>query len=295
MSATNQKYLQISFALDDGDVVVIMTLPIRPEELTRTEPSRITVVNSLSGAWLDDFGRGLSTINISGHTGWGQGDRPDGASQFAMLRDQFIHRWRVARKEKINQGLDPNDVRLIFIDALNDKYVADVAPTNFVLRRSRSNPLLMMYNISLTAIKEKAESPEAYLLEPIVPAAELQGALASVLESVGAISGLLTKVSGFLNLLGPLGRAAMTMIQGTILPSITKVLDLVRLASSLGTGIGLIEKAAITMSTSLIQTGMTSITALTALPNLPAAALAPLVQMKTTFSTVTGTLRGLIK
>ena len=46
---------------------------IRPEELSRMDPSRVTVHQTLGGerlGWADDFGQGLPTINISGHTGW---------------------------------------------------------------------------------------------------------------------------------------------------------------------------------------------------------------------------------
>ena len=87
----------------------------------------------------------------------------------------------------------------------------------------------------------------------------------------------------------------MTLIQGTILPSISKVLGLVRLSTTLGTGIGLIERSAIGVTTSLIQTGTTSLTAITSIPGLPLGAVGPLTQMKSTFGSVIGTLNGLIK
>src|SRR5277367_3573779 len=64
----------ISFIFIDGSIPApntwTLNLVIRPEELTRTDPSRMTVQQTLGGAWADDFGPGLGSINISGTTGW---------------------------------------------------------------------------------------------------------------------------------------------------------------------------------------------------------------------------------
>src|ERR1035437_1247118 len=46
------------------------TLTVNPEDLTVTEPSRVAVQQTMGGAWVDSFGPGLRTINISGVTGW---------------------------------------------------------------------------------------------------------------------------------------------------------------------------------------------------------------------------------
>src|SRR5579863_9041493 len=65
----------ISFYLMDASSRPItstsVTLNVRPEELTRTDPSRINPQQTLGGTpWADCFGPGLPTITIAGHTGW---------------------------------------------------------------------------------------------------------------------------------------------------------------------------------------------------------------------------------
>ena len=56
---------------ENGAVVQSVMLAVRPEDLTRTEPNRATVHQTLGRSvtgWLDDFGVGLPTCNISKHT-----------------------------------------------------------------------------------------------------------------------------------------------------------------------------------------------------------------------------------
>jgi hypothetical protein len=292
MAVTNQKYLQISFAIDDGDGGIdFLTLPIKPEELTRSEPSRVSVVNSLDGAWIDAFGRGLATLTISGHTGWGSNNRKPGDYQFELLRDQFIHAWHLLRRKRIDDGKDPNDVRLIFIDALNGNYVADVVPMVFVLRRSKSQPLLFLYNITMTVVKETAENPYPELLEPIVPATDVQNSLDLIQSSVDMMPDLLRQVSGFLGGIGPLGSAALTLIQGTVLPAIARAMDVMTLVSTLGLTLDQGGKDAIALAGSLSQTATTSLMVLTALHGLPIGSQAPLMQLKSTLARITNTLK----
>lgn len=142
MNPTSQKNLPVAFNLDGAEI----QLPIRPEDLTRTEVSRVNVVNTLDGAWIDFFGRGLTQITINGHTGWGQGKRPDGTKEFEKLRGA-IQTWMKKREQK-------QESRLMFADTLNNNYCAEVAPTAFSLKRSKSQPLLMFYNISLVVISD---------------------------------------------------------------------------------------------------------------------------------------------
>lgn len=290
MAATNQKFLNISFALDDGEVVVIMTLPIRPEELTRTEPSRVSVVNSLDGAWVDDFGRGLSDISISGHTGWGAGRRPDGASQFSMLRDQFIHRWRVSRKDRIDRGLDPNDVRLIFIDALNGAYVADVVPTRFTLRRSKSQPLLMLYNISLTVVKEDAKVPEDWLLESIDPNDKASASVTSAKASIKLLGDITKKLGDLTKSLGAFGASLTKMVNETVAPALKVAGEIMAAANAARRTLDAGEKVAIDLATQLSGTAKTMFDAAAAVVSLPDYARSKLMQATGAFSNLNCTL-----
>lgn len=141
----------ISFVLHDttnGSAPVTVPMAIRPEDLSRSEQSRLTICQTLGGAWADSFGPSVPTVTLSGHTGWGAGDRPDGFEQFQLLHKTVFDAWHEQRDAAAKGGYDPNDVKLIFVDAL-DEFTWVVAPGGFVLRRNRSRPLLSQYQIIL--------------------------------------------------------------------------------------------------------------------------------------------------
>ena len=152
----------ISFVLDDqtalGGSPVSLDLVIRPEDLTRTDPSRINVQQTLGGAWADSFGPGVPMININGHTGWRRtdGDSNDGQERFVALKEQVFDNWHASRKAAVQAGQDPNGVQLVFSDAL-DGFAVVVAPMNFALRRSRSRPLLLQYSIQMAVLDQNVD------------------------------------------------------------------------------------------------------------------------------------------
>lgn len=152
----------ISFVLqDDTDGSVhSVTLAIRPEDLTRTEPNRVATVQTLGGAYADTFGKGLPTINISGHTGW-RGYTPggmDGVARFQQLYDLVVTQWQQRRADATQSGQDPDKVYLVFADSLNSR-TDMVIPTSFVLRRNKSRPLLAQYQITMTGLNRPVGVP----------------------------------------------------------------------------------------------------------------------------------------
>ena len=157
----------ISFVLDDqalGSAPVSVDLVIRPEDLTRSDPSRISVQQTLgSSVWADNFGPGLPTISINGHTGWrrteaGAGNGGDGVERFQQLNEAVFKAWHERRRLAANAGMDPDRVKLIFADAL-DGFAGVVAPMTFTLRRSRSRPLLAQYQIAMTVVDQEIDQP----------------------------------------------------------------------------------------------------------------------------------------
>lgn len=240
MAPTLQKNLPISFVLDDGvGGVTELALPIRPEDLTRTEPSRVAATNTLDGAWLDSFGRGIAQIQINGHTGWGGANRPDGVRKFTELRDNFIHRWHALRESQIVSGRSPDDARLFFADTLNN-YCAVVAPQNFVLKRTKSNPLLLFYNLSLLVIDDKAvrsvnQADGSY---DRLESARLArgGALspagfASFSGSLSSISSISKSLNASIKTIGQLGVAVKSATDSAMLPLLTVTNNIMGLTS----------------------------------------------------------------
>lgn len=162
MAPPSQRYRQIGFLLEGGKGPdVRFDLTVRPEDMTVAETSRLIVQQTLGGAWADAFDRGLVQINLSGTLGWRGGALLSGEDAFAQLRNTVFTEWHLRRADAIAAGDDPATVRLTFIDTL-DGLTYIVAPQQFVLRRSKSRPLLMTYQLRLVAIEE-ADAPSALL------------------------------------------------------------------------------------------------------------------------------------
>ncbi|ATI15623.1 hypothetical protein [Bordetella phage vB_BbrM_PHB04] len=187
----------ISFLLDDqatGGAPASVDLVIRPEDLTRNDPSRLNVQQTLGGAWADNFGPGVPTIQISGHTGWrptfGSGD---GAARFQQLYDQVYVQWHERRAAAVQAGMDPDRVKLVFADAL-DNFTVVVAPMSFTLRRSRSRPLLSQYQINMTVLGDDVGAGGLFgalgglLNADVLEAAGLDSLTASINEITSAIN-----------------------------------------------------------------------------------------------------------
>ena len=154
----------ISFVLDNlGTFGSQITLKLRPEDLTRTEPSRINPNQTLGRGvigWADNFGPGLPGISIAGNTGWRATGNfaEDGITAFLALH-QLVHLgYHEAVQSAIDSGRDPAGVKLIFADLL-DEFCWSVVPISFVLRRSKSRPLLMQYNIQLQTLSTSPDDP----------------------------------------------------------------------------------------------------------------------------------------
>lgn len=167
-----------------------VTLKIRPEDLNRTENQRVTVSQTMGRGvigWADHFGEGLPTLNISGHTGWrtAQGSGEDGAQAFETLNNLIVHQYPEAVQNAINAGQDPSMVRLIFVDML-DNFSWVVVPQQFVLRRSKSRPLLFQYTMQLQCISTDLDNPLKIL--------PFSG---SIFSGLKALDGVISSIEGF--------------------------------------------------------------------------------------------------
>lgn len=217
---TSQKERPISFVLDDqanGISPDWVPLVIRPEDLTRSEPSRVTVHQTLEPGpvgWVDSFGQGLPTISIQGHTGWRAtaGTNKDGADQFEYLHEIVVDKYQRQRQRAIDFGLDPSGVRLLFVDEL-DNFSWEVVPLSFVLRRSKSRPLLMQYNIQMQAVSLDVETPiREVSVDHLFAGLD---SLDSVIGQIsGAINGIASTINGFVAPIAAAVRGFMHLTTG---------------------------------------------------------------------------------
>lgn len=188
----------ISFLLDNGGSLGSpVTLNIRPEELTRTEPARATLHQTLGRqvqGWVDHFGEGLPSVNISGHTGWRAAgvSAEDGVKAFERLNQLVAHDYAQAKQDAIDRGQDPAGIKLLFVDML-DGFTWSVTPTTFVLRRSRSRPLLMQYNITMQAVNTAIDNP----LMAVPFFGSISGGLGALGSALSALEGFAGQVAGW--------------------------------------------------------------------------------------------------
>lgn len=167
-------------------------LVVRPEDLMRNEPALQTTTQTFGGAWIDDFGRGVQTIQISGHTGWRTG--PGWEAAFKELRDNVWVQWHDQRKEAIDAGQDPDKVQLIFVDTLDD-IVAVVAPSLCSLKRNKSSPLLMRYAISMTVLSDTLAKKTLDELAALSGELDAQQAALNKASGIESLQGSLDKIT----------------------------------------------------------------------------------------------------
>lgn len=194
----SQTFRQIGFSLTgapSGDVE--FNFGIRPEELTYVEPSRLTVQQTLGGAWADSFDRGIGSITLSGHNGWKGGLLLSGEDMFLALRATCFDGWHQARADAISQGQDPDTIKLYFTDSL-DSITVIAAPRSFQLRRSKTSPLLIRYQIQLIVLGPADR--------PINEIDEIINALSNPLRWLAAKLGI-TQIIGQIDRYVQLGRA----------------------------------------------------------------------------------------
>jgi hypothetical protein len=154
MAPSSQKYESIGFYLvGGGQPPASFTMYIRPEDISRSEPSRLAAIQTLGGAWVDAFGRGLSTLTLNGHQGWRGNYEGDGGELFTQLRNTIFLNWHSRRSYQVSQAADPNLVQLFYVDQLNN-ITALVAPQSFTLRRSKTSPLLVRYQAQLIVLDD---------------------------------------------------------------------------------------------------------------------------------------------
>lgn len=281
----------ISFLLDSGGSIGSpVTLNLRPEDLTRNEPARATVYQTMGkgvSGWVDHFGEALPSVSISGHTGWRDtaGSGTDGAAAFAKLNQLVVRDFPAAKQLAIDSGRNPALVKLLFVDLLDD-FVWSVAPTVFTLRRNKSSPLLYRYNINLQAVSTSIDAISA--LAPFF--GSISAGLGALDRSIASIAGMAGSVEGWVSsalntvdrTLGPIAGAIKNFVglANTVFGAVNGV---VRSASNFVTGL---SNRFISMAGDIANVGRNIFRTINAIGNLPADLKANLGRMASAFNEV---------
>lgn len=217
----------IAFALDTGKGLgTPITLKIRPEDLTRPEPSRVAVHQTLGRSvtgWVDNWGAGMPSVNIVGHTGWRAGPTSgtDGVKAFEQLNRLVMSDYHAAKQAAIDNGTDPKAVKLLFVDML-DNFTWSVAPTSFVLRRSKSRPLLMQYNIQMQAVDTAIDNPFRVL--PF---------FGSISGGLGALGGVIGTFAGWAGSIDGWVKTAVLKVDSALSPVARTISNFTRVSNQI--------------------------------------------------------------
>lgn len=164
------------------------TLVLNPQDVQQHEPVRMQVVQTIDGAYVDDFGRGLPRVTISGNTGWRLKQMPDGRGlldgwqAFKALRSD-IFRYYTDAKDEARTFLHNADIELHWYNWGEDEYYA-IQPEDFQLQRSSSNPLLYQYTFPFTCLRDLSLSYKSGRGNPVL---FKLGATTSIKDAVGSI------------------------------------------------------------------------------------------------------------
>ena len=293
MAPTDQRagVRPISFLLDNGgSISAPVHLKIRPEDLNRTEPSRATVHQTLgitAAGWVDNFGEGLGSVTISGHTGWRSNGYfgEDGVTAFERLNQLVAHDYHRAKQAAINSGRDPATVKLLFVDTL-DGFAWSVLPQVFQLRRNRSRPLLMQYNMTLQQIGGVDDGFSIFFPN----FGGIGAGLSALSGAVSALSGFASNVAGWVGTamgyvdraLAPIGAVARqflnstTSIFGSVITAVSAIKN-----GAFGTANRLIG-----IARDLAQSGSNIFRSIAAIAGLPSALKASLSRVAAAYNEV---------
>lgn len=281
----------IAFVLDDsGSLLPPVQLVVRPEDLTRNEPARATVNQTLGrdlSGWVDHFGEGLPSCTIAGHTGWrySEGAGQDGLQSFDVLNQLVVRAYPAAKQSAINRGTDPALVKLLFIDTL-DGFAWSVVPTQFVLRRSKSRPLLFQYNITLQAVSTTIDNPlvvTPFLGNAPGGMAALDDAVEEIDDMAGGVESLVSRALGFVDrALGPIAGAIKNFV-GMANKVFGMVNGVIRDAKNFVSGVG---NRLISMARDLASVGTNIFRTINNIRNLPSDLRASIGRVAAAFNEV---------
>lgn len=122
---------------------------LNPDEYSVSEPNRLTVTQTLGGAWVDSFGAGLKEITLKGTTGLNnaKGNNLTGINKFKELRELIRDVYSTE-----NNLRDVRELTPMSLYNYTDGDYFKVLPTTFNLSRNKNNPLLFMYDIKLVVM-----------------------------------------------------------------------------------------------------------------------------------------------
>lgn len=179
-----------SLALAAPIITVFGQDVVKPEHIAYSRPARGTVTSTIGGAFLDDYGEGVGSISIEGHTGWRRG----GLTQFKLIEltfQEYLRRRAIAS----DGGGDPNSISLWLIDTLNLE-ASSVYPLEFVGSKTRTRPLLFNYRMRFTILTDLLAQAESFIPNFFGAPSGLPGIVGSLLSITNGFVNVISNLPG---------------------------------------------------------------------------------------------------
>lgn len=145
--------LQVLNAANPGQSHTLR-LPVNPATKTYTHDIRTTLTQTEGGAWIDDFGMGVPTLQLQGNTGWRalkgeyQHALVDGFQSWNHLYRDILQYFFALRK----QAQNADDISFVVIDDADQVTYRVMPNQQLQLSRTSSSPLLFPYSITFIVL-----------------------------------------------------------------------------------------------------------------------------------------------
>ncbi len=148
-----------------GAPVAKFVLPINPEDFNYERQERVNVFQTIGNPFADEFGMGLPRINIRGVTGWRTqvSTGMDGYAAYKQLQQKIIDQYFQLREGNVKAAKDPDLVRLILLNCVDD-LAFDVIPGRCRLLRNKQRPLLYQYDLNFIVLQDLTSNPQVQMI-----------------------------------------------------------------------------------------------------------------------------------
>lgn len=138
-----------------------LQLPVNPDEDITYDP-RVTMTQTLTGLYFDDYGWGVPTLVLSGNTAW---TSPKGmfngypANGYAvakhLYRDIYMYYFQGEHGNS-----NPTDMEMLIFDYTNNQaWKVKPMPNGFQTSRSKTDPMVIYYTCRFWVIRDLINDP----------------------------------------------------------------------------------------------------------------------------------------
>lgn len=171
--------------------IMLHTLTSNPEDFSFDEVARNSITQTLGGAYITDFGKGLPSVTMSGTTGYKVKTSAEGRVMDGY--EEFVH-FRNAVYRGFIESPDLN-LSAYWYNWEDDEYY-EIQPQDFRLQRNKSQSLLYRYEFKFTCIRKLTKSRGDVLGDYLLSNPSTRDMVRTLGSATSTISEVLTRLTG---------------------------------------------------------------------------------------------------